>query len=467
MRTTIITALVAGVVTLAGCGGGSTRPNTPTNPPPVGMPQPPPPVSSVPIPRPERATQAPMLLDALIGLPYLNPPDSVLTTVARHTTPASHTGWSPVDTGVAADGTLRADLIRYLSADIAASGGTLNRFASPPVIHFAAGATDQDINATIQALQVINAALPDAWQLTISATAKAAGTRQAAAGEILMVFADDSEWPVGCDHGLACTDARINAQGDIASASIFADPSQQTDPMYAVWIAHELLHALGREHADPQQFPQSLMVPQENLSRAADILDILDRDALLAVYGMLAAGDTSADLYQKLGAWEHESFHVMGGLPFGEDSSLWFGVADRNAEQSAWVIGTISPTALADNPQLSGSARWEGRVLGMTPTARIVAGAAELGINLSTLSGELAFTGLEQWASRANPGDIGTGTPWGDGDLRYGVQVRGSTFVKTGGDAGIVTGKFIGPAHDAMGGILDRDDLDAAFGGTR
>ena len=90
-----------------------------------------------------------------------------------------------------------------------------------------------------------------------------------------------------------------------------------------------------------------------------------------------------------------------------------------------------------------------------------------LDIDLSALSGDLAFTGLEQWAPRANPGDIGTGTQWSDGDLRYVVQVRGSTFIQTGGDDGTVTGMFIGPAHDAMGGTLNRDDIDAAFGGTR
>ena len=471
MRTYFIPTLVAaGVVVLSGCGGGSSsngiRPEAPTSPPPVEMP---PPVSTVPIPHPERASQAPMVLELSIGLPNLAPPPPAVTTVARHTTSASHTGWMPVTTGVIADGVPRAELIRYLGADIAASGGTLDRFASPPVIHFAAGATDQDIDATVQAVQMLNAALPDAWQLAIGATAKAAGIHQATIGEILMVFADDDEWPVGCDHGLACSITHTNALGDIASATIFADPDQQNDPMYVAWLAHEMLHALGRKHANPQQFPRSLMVPMENFGLVFELLDTLDRDALLAVYGMLEAGDTSADLYRKLGAWEDESFHVMGGFLFGAGNadSVWFGVADRNEEQFPWVIGPNPSTALADNPQLSGSARWEGRLLGMTPTARIVAGVAELGIDLATLSGELAFTGLEQWAPRANPGDIGTGTRWGDGDLRYGVEVQGNTFVQTGGDTGIVTGKFIGDAHGGMGGVLERDDLDAAFGGTR
>ena len=39
--------------------------------------------------------------------------------------------------------------------------------------------------------------------------------------------------------------------------------------------------------------------------------------------------------------------------------------------------------------------------------------------------------------------------------------------MQTGGDAGTVTGAFFGPAHEGMGGVLERDDLSAGFGGKR
>ena len=156
------------------------------------------------------------------------------------------------------------------------------------------------------------------------------------------------------------------------------------------------------------------MVPEENLSLVVEILDTIDRDALLAVYGMLDADDTSNEIYTKLGAWEHESFHVMGGFLFGANNSdsVWFGVADRNAEQFPWVLGTRSATPLAENPQIQGSARWEGRLLGMTPNARIVAGSAALDIDLTALSGELAFTRLGA-----------VGTTGESGRHRYGYPV--------------------------------------------
>ncbi len=103
----------------------------------------------------------------------------------------------------------------------------------------------------------------------------------------------------------------------------------------------------------------------------------------------------------------------------------------------------------------------------MTRNAETVAGAADLSVDLPTLHGTAAFTGLEHWKAEAPPGAVGTGATWHDDYLRYDIEVRGNTFVRTGGDDGTVTGAFFGPAHEGMGGVLDRDDLSAGFGGTR
>ena len=65
------------------------------------------------------------------------------------------------------------------------------------------------------------------------------------------------------------------------------------------------------------------------------------------------------------------------------------------------------------------------------------------------------------------PGAAGSGATWGDGDLGYTIEVRGNTFIQTGGDDGKVTGAFFGAAHEAMGGVLERADLSAGFGGRR
>ena len=99
--------------------------------------------------------------------------------------------------------------------------------------------------------------------------------------------------------------------------------------------------------------------------------------------------------------------------------------------------------------------------------AEAVAVAAALTVALDTLAGDLQFSDLEQWTDGQTPGPASTGTMWDDGNLSYTVDVRGNTFTRTGGDAGIVTGAFLGTEHQAIGGTLQRDDLTAAFGGSR
>ena len=85
-------------------------------------------------------------------------------------------------------------------------------------------------------------------------------------------------------------------------------------------------------------------------------------------------------------------------------------------------------------------------------------------MDIESLDGQLGFSGLESWA--AQPGALGTGNLWGNGNLQYDITVRGNTFAQTGGDGGVVTGVFVGVIHNGMGGTLKRADLTAAFAGT-
>ena len=56
--------------------------------------------------------------------------------------------------------------------------------------------------------------------------------------------------------------------------------------------------------------------------------------------------------------------------------------------------------------QLSARVAW-----GLTPQAETVAGAAEMTVDLPTLSGSLNLTGLERWSANAAPGTAGSGHP--------------------------------------------------------
>ena len=183
----------------------------------------------------------------------------------------------------------------------------------------------------------------------------------------------------------------------------------------------------------------------------------LDREGLLAAYTRLEPGVAPEDIATELGPWEDTSVHVKGvlDLPNNRDH-VAFGAAERNGFVSPWAQGPIPGSDLADNAQLSGTATWAGRMLGLTPQAEVVAGAADLSVHLTSLTGNMSFTGLESWVPNAAPGAIGTGTVWGDGDLAYTVDVHGNTFVQTGGDDGIFTGAFFGARHEGMGGTLVR-----------
>ena len=197
------------------------------------------------------------------------------------------------------------------------------------------------------------------------------------------------------------------------------------------------------------------------------ILFPLDREALLAAYSRLEPGTLPEDLSaESLGTWDDTSFHIRGDLDFpGGQAS--FGVASRNGLVQPWAFGPTPLTNLADNPVLSETVTWNGALLGITPSAETVAGSARLAVELATLDGQLDFTTMEHWGTNEAPGAIGTGATWGDGDLGYAIEVRGNTFIQTGGDDGEVTGAFFGAAHEAMGGVVERTDLAAGFGGKR
>ena len=196
------------------------------------------------------------------------------------------------------------------------------------------------------------------------------------------------------------------------------------------------------------------------------ILHPLDREALLAVYGRLATATTPDRIVGELGPWSDTSMHVRGELKIGE-GKIAFGTALRNGLSQPWAVGPTPDTDVRGNTALSGNILWSGRLLGLTPHAETVAGAATLTVELPTLSGSLSLSGLEHWSTNTAPGTAGSGTTWRDGRLSYRIAVRGNTFVQTGGDAGLVTGAFFGPSHEGMGGVLVREDLSAGFGGKR
>ena len=405
-------------------------------------------------------------------------------------------GETRVSHGSVQDGIGAAEVIAYLQADAASlqnpeeedgmsvdliPEGLFLRFgAVPPTVRLADGTPPALVDETIRVVQAINAALPIDWQLKVNRDPAPAGTVTPSDGEILVVFAREEDWsqeaapPIDENIGLAEPLFTIAPTGDpnaqfrieIGGGRVFVDHTRTEGLERLGVIAHELIHLLGRSHVDPIRFPRTIMVGGGSEELSPHILHPLDREALLAVYGELEPGTTPNDIAEELGDWSDTSLHIRGAVDI-EDGEMAFGAALRNGLSQPWASGPSPHTDLEDNPALSGSVSWTGRLLGLTPDAEAVAGAADLSVDLATLTGTVEFAGLEQWAANAAPGAPGTGAIWDDGDLRYDIEVRGNTFVQTAGDAGTVTGSFFGPAHEGMGGVLEHNKLSAGFGGKR
>lgn len=389
-------------------------------------------------------------------------------------------------------------------------------FSTAPTVRVAAGASDELAAFVVQAVRLLNMNLPHVRRIRFGSerVTPLQPVAEVPDGDIFVDFASWEDWndpskppreavvalarwawrtvvdaTTGQRLEIGLRAGRIWVDRDaILTAWVRDSPSGQweetvlsarvddnenlekwySDQAVVAVVLHELLHTLGMgEHLDPERFPDSIMTDDrvDYDGVTGHILFPLDREALLAAYSVLEHGTMPERLADELGAWDDVSLHVRGEIraPYGGA----FGVAVRNGLAQPWADGQMPETELADNQRLSGTVSWTGRLLGFTPALQAVGGAADLNVELQTLAGRLDFTGLEHWPAEAAPGPVGSGARWGDGDLRYVLSVRGNTFEQAGGDAGAVTGAFFGHRHEAMGGVLERSDLTAAFGGTR
>lgn len=353
----------------------------------------------------------------------------------------------------------------YLEAGLL-SDGRIRRHASPPVLRINGTVETEDLDFLVRAVQLVNAALPTDWQITMlpqngnpdTANIEVDVVPSLASGAGITHYYVD-----GANSGQASLDrARIEIDRNVL------DPVKVGERLIQQVLLHEIVHALGILDHLPTSFDTIMEShnpgPRQGIDQPLSILYPADREALRALYGRLQNGDTPV---ADLGSWASTSLHIAGNSPHAN-----FGVALRNGYAEAWAHGHnpgefCCDFDLGDNPDLSGSATWNGALLGLTPDAAVVAGTAAIRVNLLSMTGRANFTGLETWGANAAPGAAGTGATWVDGGLGYAISVRGNTFRETGGDAGRLTGIFTGQSHEGATGTLERNDLTAAFGASR
>ena len=330
------------------------------------------------------------------------------------------------------------------------------------------------LRALYDSILILNDALPPEFQIVIADTR---ATDIAYSGQIVVSLESPDLIGLKCGaNAVACARNDIDTLWDwttvtqhyYTDSSVLYipddfDTSEYTYPRST--IIHELLHALGIwGHVDSVEFPDSIMgTAGEFIPNLGHVISRIDREVLQIKYM-----SQRTDLYNDWGEWSDTTFHLVGRT---DDGNLNFGVALFNGLPQPWVRGVLPDTELADNYRLYGTATWSGNLLGFSGPSPI-AGDAELQVRLYTLSNpdneqDLRFRDIYF----LNRFESGSPDRWfHTRDIDYKVNVSGNGFQNVQGEGyeqGHVTGAFIGPEHEHMGGTLKRTDMVAAFGGTR
>lgn len=382
-------------------------------------------------------------------------------------------GDSEIRFGRLNDGAGRSQLVAYLQEAFPSAG--VARWPQAPTVRIVGQASSLDQRIVAATIQLINTALPEGYKITMgnSLPENAGGT----ANTIRVKFV-----PVSPRGAGATTYNTVSTSADgysvvsdsliefYKNTNVYADATGTTDAGIAsirrsvILLAHEMMHALGVDDHPSEGYATILegtadiyALEQNGKRQPLSLLYPIDRESLRALYSLEPGTDPSS-----LGPWASTSRHVHGNGPHAG-----FGVALRNGYAEPWAYGYAPDRDLAYNRNLSGSAVWNGELLGLTPAAAAVAGDAAISVNLASMTGRADFTNLETWGANVTPGAAGSGATWLDGDLGYGIAVRGNTFRETGGDDGRLTGIFTGRSHEGAAGTLERTDLTAAFGASR
>lgn len=396
------------------------------------------------------------------------------------------------------DGSSASDVVDWLTQITHPEVPVLNTFAEPPTVHVVEGSGAAFAAATLKTVAIINSVLPYERQLLFSEdrVPSPRTADQVPDGRIYVELSPASSWDPSIPPSVGVTDQKdttgrvVKPERAILASYVLIDadttfegrkefPADERKLLIA--LTHEILHTIGIwGHAGEDQFrgeegrfDGSVLTGSFNLNVPRFILAEIDKDGLHAAFTLFEKKVFGEDAQcgsdfpcgaqvtpESLGAWATDSFHLRGEADV-TGGTLAFGVSTRNGLAQAWASGPTPSGSLRDGSLDAAAATWEGVIVGYTRSERSVSGDASLKVRFDDLaSGLLRFSGLA----------YDDNSPWEDGELDYTVRVEKNAFGNQdvpGADAGDVTGAFFGRSHEGMGGTLRRQDLTAAFGGTR
>ena len=435
MRTPILTALVAGVVFVAGCGGGGSNSDV----------------------QPDSTS------DSVVE-PTPTPPKPVTTSQAT------------------IQGTSEVDIIDYLMDN--ASGGPwgpdaecpgscwhrhpqLPLWEGRPIVRVWSNATADQHRMVASAVDLINDWLPLDHRMRIGAptSLRTEDPVDVPAGEINVTFDYDR------DGG----QSRYNESGDhthshdvprMVSNLVLVDPNSSWHRTYGL-IVHELVHAMGipgpvSEYRHPTSIMPDGAYMGDSLPDEAGLprLPRIDGEALMTAYEVYHQGEDHNDIHpESLGPWA-ATIPALHGEVTTDGGTARFGVEHRRQWTRAWDEGQAPVTPLARSG-LTGTATWTGEMVGFTDTGTAVEGDAGITVDIADMDGTAAFTDL-----------MARGASWGP-DLSTDIRVGGIIFADTGSDSRLeVEGQLRGSGHEAVTGVLRWEDtatgnLTGAFGARR
>ena len=322
------------------------------------------------------------------------------------------------------------------------------------------------LEAVWDSVRILNDALPPEFQIGVYTPLPGYTFRP---GDIFIHLESPGSPTWGCgDDAVACASSEFNRAFSYTRRSEIYLPDDLDTSDYAYMrstIIHELLHALGIwGHVDSIEFPDSVMgTAGETIPNLGYIISKIDREVLQIMYM-----SQETDTYNDWGEWSDLSHHLMGQTA---DGALSFGVALFNGLPQPWARGTVSPTDLADNRRLRGTATWRGNLVGYSGPSPLL-GDASLHVGLATLRDPNAEQDL-RFRDIFYVNRYGSDSPnrwFHTRNIDYKVTIHGNTFFNVsaeGYEQGIITGAFFGRSHEHMGGTFKRTDMVGAFGGTR